>query len=144
METRDVILSKVATIQRCLARIGEVTGFDPESLDDIDKQDIFVLNLQRAVRAAIAIAAQIAASSTIGIPENIIGIFLQLHRARIIDEPLLKKMIDMADLWNIAVYNYEALDLDILKSILVHRLKDLEEFYDAAIGYLEKTAQNSD
>ena len=53
-------------------------------------------------------------------------------------------MIDMADLWNIAVYNYEALDLDILKSILVHRLKDLEEFYDAAIGYLEKTAQNSD
>jgi uncharacterized protein YutE (UPF0331/DUF86 family) len=144
VETRDVILSKVATIQRCLARIGEVTGFDPESLDDIDKQDIFVLNLQRAVRAAIAIAAQIAASSTIGIPENIIGIFLQLHRARIIDEPLLKKMIDMADLWNIAVYNYEALDLDILKSILVHRLKDLEEFYDAAIGYLEKTAQNSD
>jgi len=144
VETRDVILSKVATIQRCLARIGEVTGFDPESLDDIDKQDIFVLNLQRAVRAAIAIAAQIAASSTIGIPENIIGIFLQLHRARIIDEPLLKKMIDMADLWNIAVYNYEALDLDILKSILVHRLKDLEEFYDTAIGYLEKTAQNSD
>ena len=83
METRDVILSKVATIQRCLARIGEVTGFDPESLDDIDKQDIFVLNLQRAVRAAIAIAAQIAASSTIGIPENIIGIFLQLHRAQL-------------------------------------------------------------
>ena len=138
METRDVILSKVATIRRCLARIGEVTGFDPESLDDIDKQDIFVLNLQRAVRAAIAIAAQIAASSTIGIPENIAGIFLQLHRARIIDEPLLKKMIDMADLWNIAVYNYEALDLDILKSILVHRLKDLEEFYDAAICFLEK------
>lgn len=144
METRDIILSKTATIQRCLARIGEVTGFDPESLDDIDKQDIFVLNLQRAVRAAIAIAAQIAASSTIGIPENIAEIFLQLHRARIIDEPLLKKMNNMADFWNIAVHDYEALDIDILKSILVHRLKDLEEFYDAAIGYLEKTAQNSD
>jgi uncharacterized protein YutE (UPF0331/DUF86 family) len=144
VETRDEILAKMATIQKCLARIGEVTGFDPYSLDDMDKQDIFVLNLQRAVRAAIAIAAQITASSAIGIPQNIAGIFLQLHRARIIDEPLLIRMHDMADFWNVAVYDYEALDIDILKSILVHRLKDLEEFYDAAIGYLEKTVQNSD
>jgi len=37
MLENDVILAKVANIQRCLRRISEVTGNDPESLNDIDK-----------------------------------------------------------------------------------------------------------
>lgn len=56
MPDRDVVLAKVAAIQRCLKRIQETTQLDPASLDDIDKQDIFVLNLQRAVQAAIDLA----------------------------------------------------------------------------------------
>lgn len=62
MVERDILIAKTATIQRCLARIGEITGLDPTSLDDLDKQDIFVLNLQRAVKAAIDLAAHVAAS----------------------------------------------------------------------------------
>lgn len=144
MENRDVILAKVATIQRCLARIGEVTGFDPDSLDNIDKQDIFVLNLQRAVQAIIDLAAHVAAAKNLGIPETAAENFTLLQRAGIIDGQLAGKMKKMTGFRNIAVHDYEALDIDILKSILVHRLQDLEEFYDAAIGYLEKTIQNSD
>jgi len=54
---RDVVLAKVATIQKCLGRILDVTRLDPECLEDIDKQDIFVLNLQRAIQACIDLAA---------------------------------------------------------------------------------------
>ena len=44
MPDKDVVMAKVAIIQRCLKRIKETTHLDPESLDDIDTQDIFVLN----------------------------------------------------------------------------------------------------
>ena len=49
MPDKDVVMAKVAIIQRCLKRIVETTENDPDSLGNIDKQDIFVLNLQRSV-----------------------------------------------------------------------------------------------
>ncbi|MDN5335111.1 MAG: hypothetical protein PWR02_137 [Synergistales bacterium] len=36
---------------------------------------------------------------------------------------------------NIAVFNYQALDLDILKSILSNNLKDLEDFSSVLLHY---------
>jgi hypothetical protein len=50
MPDRDVVLAKVDIIQRYLRRIRETTGLDPNSLDNIDKQDIFVLNLSGQCR----------------------------------------------------------------------------------------------
>ncbi len=138
MADRDVILLKAATIQRCLARIAEVTGFDPDSLEDIDKQDIFVLNLQRAVQAAIDLAAHGAASENLGIPETAAGNFTLLQKAGIIDDQLTEKMRKMTGFRNIAVHDYEALDIEIMKSILVHRLKDLEDFYGVVLKRFEK------
>jgi hypothetical protein len=61
MPDKDVVLAKVATVQRCLKRIKETSGLDPISLDNLDKQDIFVLNLQRAVQASIDLATHIVA-----------------------------------------------------------------------------------
>jgi uncharacterized protein YutE (UPF0331/DUF86 family) len=62
MVDKDIILAKVANIQRCLKRINEITGGEPESLLDTNKQDIFVLNLERAIEATIDIAVHIVAS----------------------------------------------------------------------------------
>jgi hypothetical protein len=47
----DIVLAKIAAIERCLKRIRETTGGDPARLEEIDRQDIFVLNLQRAIQA---------------------------------------------------------------------------------------------
>lgn len=33
----DIVLTKVAIIQTCLDRIREVTGLEPESLEDTDR-----------------------------------------------------------------------------------------------------------
>lgn len=102
----DILLAKTATIQRCLARIGEVTELDQASLDDLDKQDIFVLNLQRAVQAAIDLAAHVAASEEMGIPETASGCFTLLHRGGIIGAGLLDRMTKMTGFRNIAVHDY--------------------------------------
>ncbi|GIW00934.1 MAG: hypothetical protein KatS3mg058_2337 [Roseiflexus sp.] len=58
----DSVPAKVAIIRRCLDRIRSVTGMDPASLDDIDRQDIVVLNPQRAVRSAIDLGAHTLAA----------------------------------------------------------------------------------
>ena len=59
MVDKDILLEKVAIIQRCLKRILDVTGLSVKTLDQIDVQDIFVLNLQRAIQASVDIAAHI-------------------------------------------------------------------------------------
>jgi len=51
MPDKDIIMAKTAIVQRCLRRIKDVTGLDPNNLENIDKEDIFILNLQRGVQA---------------------------------------------------------------------------------------------
>ncbi|MCL4537567.1 MAG: DUF86 domain-containing protein, partial [Nitrospirae bacterium] len=92
MPDRDIVLAKVAAIQRCLKRIKDVTGLKPDTLDELNVQDIFVLNLQRAVQATIDLATHIIASEGLGIPDTIKGNFVLLDDAGIINKRLSKKM----------------------------------------------------
>lgn len=135
MPDRDVVLAKVATIHKCLDRIREVTDLDPEKLEDIDIQDIFVLNLQRAVQACIDLASHAVAAEALGLPEKVRDNFSILREKGVIDPELASKMEKMTGFRNIAVFNYQALDLDILKSILSNNLKDLEDFSSALLHY---------
>jgi uncharacterized protein YutE (UPF0331/DUF86 family) len=135
MPDRDVVLAKVATIHKCLDRIREVTDLDPEKLEDIDKQDIFVLNLQRAVQACIDLASHAVAAEALGLPEKVRDNFSILREKGVVDPELASKMEKMTGFRNIAVHNYQALDLDILKSILSNNLKDLEDFSSALLHY---------
>ncbi len=129
MPDPDVVLAKIGNIQRCLRRIKDVTGNDPASLDEIDKQDIFILNLQRTIEAVIDIASHIIASEGLGLATTLKEHFALLRDAGIIDYGMMKKMQSMVGFRNIAVHNYSEIDLDILKSILQKHLKDIEDFY---------------
>lgn len=129
MPDRDVVLAKVASIQRCLKRIKETTRLDPTSLDDIDKQDIFILNLQRAIQFAIDLATHIIASEGLGLSDTVKDNFKLLKNAGILNEDLTHRMESMVGFRNIAIHDYQTIKRDILKSILVKNLKDLEDFY---------------
>jgi uncharacterized protein YutE (UPF0331/DUF86 family) len=125
----DIILAKVGNIQRCLRRIQDVTRNDPASIDDIDKQDIFVLNLQRAIEATIDIAAHLVASEGLGLATTIKDNFKILRDAGFIDDVVMKKMQAMAGFRNIAIHDYVSIKIEILKSILENHLQDIETFY---------------
>jgi uncharacterized protein YutE (UPF0331/DUF86 family) len=145
MPDMDVILAKIGNIQRCMKRIKEATDLNPDSLDEIDKQDIFVLNLQRAIEASIDIAAHIVASEGLGLASMIKDNFKFLNEAGIIDKNLLKKMQAMVGFRNIAVHDYQSIDIAILKSILTNNLKDIEDFYSAVIKrFAERRNQTKD
>jgi len=140
MPDRDVVLAKVAAIQRCLKRIKETTKLDPNRLDNIDEQDIFVLNLQRAVQAAVDLAIHIVASEGLGLPDTIKDNFKFLKKAGIINEELAQRMESMVGFRNIAIHDYQAIDGNILKSILSNNLKDLEDFYTTVLLHFKVAA----
>jgi len=133
MPDKDIVLAKVASIQKCLSRIRQVTGLKPDALDDVNKQDIFVLNLQRAVQSAIDLAAHIIASEGLGIPDTMKDNFAKLEQAGILSKDLCQKMQSMVGFRNIAIHDYQAINAEILKTILVRRLKDLEDFYTGVL-----------
>jgi len=141
MPDKDVVLAKAASIQKCLRRIKEVTALKTDCLDEVDKQDIFVLNLQRAVQSAIDLAAHIIASEGLGVPETIKDNFVRLEQAGIISIDLSKKLQSMVGFRNIAIHNYQTIDIEILKTILVKHLKDLEDFYAAILMHFNFAKQ---
>ena len=141
MPDPDVVLAKVAAVQRCLKRIQETTMLEPESLDDIDKQDIFVLNLQRSVQAVIDLATHIIASEGLGLSDTVKGNFKLLQDAGVISKELAAKMESMVGFRNIAMHDYQAIDKNILKSILIHNLKDLEDFYTIVLLHFKMATQ---
>jgi len=135
MVDRDIVQAKVAIVQRCLKRIKNVTGLDPARLDDLDTQDIFALNLQRAVQATIDLAAHVVGTEGLGLPRDLRENFRLLTNNRIISQELCVRMEKMVGFRNIAVHEYQTLDIEVLKSILSSNLKDLENFYAALIEH---------
>jgi uncharacterized protein YutE (UPF0331/DUF86 family) len=124
----DVILNKVTTIERCLKRIHEVYAGNPENLSDFTKQDSIILNIQRACEASIDIAMHLVSEKKLGVPKASREAFKLLQEAGIIDEALAKTLINMVGFRNIAVHDYQALELDILKAILDKHINDFKLF----------------
>jgi uncharacterized protein YutE (UPF0331/DUF86 family) len=129
MIDRDIVLAKVATIQRCLLRIRQVTALDPARLDEQDVEDIFVLNLQRAVQAAIDLGAHVLAANGFEMPATLREIFSTLEQHGSLSAQSSKQMQNMCGFRNIAVHDYQTLSKPILKAILTGHLKDLEDVY---------------
>ncbi len=129
MVDRDIIFAKISAIQRCLKRIDDVTKGDPEAIENLDVEEIVILNLQRAIQSSVDLAAHIVADEAWGMPRELRENFDLLSKNRLLSEDLTKRLRKMVGFRNIAVHEYETISTEILKSILRHHLKDLEEFY---------------
>ena len=124
----DVFINKVSTMERCIKRVHEVYQGNPENLKDYTKQDSIILNIQRACEASIGLAMRIVSEHHLGVPKATREGFSLLQEAKIIDAHLAKSLINMVGFRNIAVNDYQALDLDILKTIIEHHLDDFKQF----------------
>ena len=123
-----VILNKYSIIERCIKRIRDIYENNPENLKDINKQDAIVLNLQRACQAVIDIAMYIISVKNLGLPQSKKGSFTILEENGIIKPEMAKSMRGMLGFRNIAVHEYQELDLDIIKAIIEEHLEDLTAF----------------
>jgi uncharacterized protein YutE (UPF0331/DUF86 family) len=126
MVDRDLVLAKVETLERSLGRIDSArtrTG-----LGALDRQDIIVLNLQRAVQAMLDLAAHVVAREGLGVPDELAASFELLKRAGILDADLAERMRRMTGFRNVAVHEYRTLDPAVVESIVRERLGDLRAF----------------
>jgi len=125
----DVIINKIATIERCLTRIDIVYKEVGDKFStDYTRQDSIILNLQRACEAAIDIANFINKQKKLGIPQSSRDSFELLLKAQLLPEILTLNLKKMVGLRNIAVHDYQELNLPIIKYVIEHHLTDFEEF----------------
>ena len=125
----DVILNKVASIQRCVKRIREEHSLQGENWKiNFTVQDSILLNLQRACEASIDVANFIVKKQKLGIPQNSRDSFDLLAQAKLIDDQMQLKMKHMVGFRNLAVHEYHTLDLNIIDSMIKNNLSDFEDF----------------
>jgi len=109
----DILLNKSAIIERCIRRIKEEFAKNP-ALDNNTHVDAMTLNIERACQAAIDMAMHIVALNHLGIPQNSSDAFELLKRNKIINETLSHSLKAMTGFRNVAVHEYQELDLSIL------------------------------
>jgi len=124
----DVVLNKVSTIERCLKRIYEVYDENPDNLENYTKQDSIILNIQRACEASIDLAMHLVANRKLGVPQSSRESFDLLFENDLINKALSEKMKAMVGFRNIAVHDYQDINLDIVQQIIETHLVDFEWF----------------
>lgn len=132
--TGDVIRNKLASIERCLARIREETASGLDALDDQTRQDAVVLNLIRACECTIDLAMHVATRLRMDIPQETREVFSLLHDAGLIDAQLRDRMQRMVGFRNLAVHEYQRIQRAILDSIIRDRLDDFTAFTVAILS----------
>lgn len=124
----DVIVNKISVIERCIKRIQDVYANDPSNLKDYTKQDSIILNIQRACEASIDLAMHIVSEQRLGLPQTSRDAFDMLQSHSIIDEDIAKRLKAMVGFRNIAVHDYQTLNIEILKQIVDKHLGDFTDY----------------
>jgi uncharacterized protein YutE (UPF0331/DUF86 family) len=127
----DILINKAATIERCVARAREEYQYDPNSFaTDFTRQDAAILNVQRACEAALDMGQHLIRREHLGVPQSARDVFTLLDRGGWIDTTLADSLKRMVGFCNIAVHEYQALQLPITVSIITQHLDDF-------LGYSE-------
>jgi uncharacterized protein YutE (UPF0331/DUF86 family) len=125
----DVVLNKAASIERCVARAREEYETDPESFaTNFTRQDAAILNIQRACEACLDMGQHIIRRESLGLPQSARDIFTLLSQSGWISDAQATAMKRMVGFRNIAVHEYQALQLPILLNIIKLHLDDFFEF----------------
>jgi uncharacterized protein YutE (UPF0331/DUF86 family) len=125
----DVLLNKAAAIERAVARVREEhAGDDRNLLADQTRQDAILLNLQRACESSIDAAMHLVRRHRLGIPQETREAFDLLHTGGLLDSSLSKRLKRMVGFRNVAIHEYQKLNLEIVQAVVRERLDDFLEF----------------
>ncbi len=130
----DVLLNKANIIERCLQRIEDEYNDNPANLhDNLTRQDSIILNLQRACQAAIDLAMHLVREHELGVPQKSRDAFALLEEQGALDPDLSGRLQRMVGFRNVAVHDYQELNLDIVQSIVENRLSDFTQFTERVL-----------
>ena len=138
----DVLINKSATIERCIKRAREEYNKDPASFEkDYTRQDAAILNIQRACEAALDMAQHLIRTRKLGAPQSsrdAFNLLAQHHMISASQADVMKKMVGFR---NIAVHDYQALQIPITIAIIE---KHLDDFLDYRAQLLKQSQIKQD
>jgi uncharacterized protein YutE (UPF0331/DUF86 family) len=129
---RQVIDQKLESLRRCLGRIQEKFPVKVDELQtNYDLQDIIALNLSRAVQLTVDIGSHIISSMNMPAPETMGQTFEILAQQNVLPAQVADQLKKSVGFRNVAVHNYEAINWQIVHSIVSEHMKDFTEFAKA-------------
>ena len=90
-----------------------------------------MLNIQRACETTIDLAMHAISFHKMGLPQSSRDAFVLLEKAGVLSTDLGTRMQRMVGFRNIAVHEYQTINLAVLQSLVTTRLDDFREFLDA-------------
>jgi len=129
-----VLIAKAGIIGRCVERVRQEYEIDPASFAlDLSRQDGAILNIVRACDAVVAMGQHLIRRERLGVPQSARDVFELLHRGGWLESSLLPVMKNMVGFRNIAVHEYQTLQLPITVAIITQHLGDFVLFSSAIL-----------
>lgn len=125
----EFLLRNAANIGRYVLRAREEYLRDPASFSaDFTRQDAAILNIQRACEAALDMGQHLIRRERLGIPQSARDVFSLLAQAGWIEAALAEGLKRMVGFRNIAVHDYQSLQMPITISIIQNHLDEFLQF----------------
>ncbi len=135
---KDLVYNKAASIEKFINRVKEVYDNNYDNLQNYIKLDSIILNIQRASESSIDLAMHIVADEKLGIPQNSWDAFDILESNNILDKELANKMKAMVGFRNIALHDYESINIKVVQIIIEEHLYDFEEYMASLNKYMNR------
>ena len=135
MVDRDLVLRKIADIERYMGELFEYRSLDPGAYAaDWQTQRIVERTLHLAIEACMDVADHLVADRRLPVPETAAGTFVTLAGAGLLDADLARALGRMVAFRNILVHDYARLDPQIVMRVVRTDVDDLLRFRDAALA----------
>ncbi|MFC1590891.1 DUF86 domain-containing protein [Thermodesulfobacteriota bacterium] len=132
MADRDLIVAKAGSVRRHLNRVLEKRDTDVQVfLEDIDRQESILFNLQMAIQNCIDIAAHIVSEEGLGMPGSTNEMFYLLEENTYVGAALAEKMVKACGFRNLIVHEYGNIELKQVYDIAHNNVDDLNEYLRA-------------
>lgn len=129
---KEVLETKLEALIRCIHRIKDQNITTLEELEsNLDKQEIIILNLQRAVQICVDIGNHILLDYNTQTPSTMAETFKYLAENKLISEQNALDLSHAVGFRNIAVHQYENIDCKIVYGIITSHLDDFKFFSEA-------------
>lgn len=129
----DVIVGKAQIIEPCIKRARDELTASTDFATDFTRQDAANLNIEGACDAAVDIAMRIIRLRGLGAPASAREAFETLMQNATISADLAARLGRMVGFRNLAVHQYQKLDIAIVRAVIEKNLDALTDLSAIAL-----------
>lgn len=141
MVDKNILLSKATAVKRHIKRVIEKRDTSIDAfLNDIDRQESILFNMQMAIQNCVDIAAHIISDEGFGVPGSTNEMFYLLEENGYIKHELAEKMVKAVGFRNLMVHEYGKINL---KHVFMFAHKDIDDLNEYVVSLTDKISRIS-